>query len=363
MHVPFVDLSRQEAVEPTVIGEIVKRGRFLGGAEVPAFECVFAEYVGAAHCIAVANGTDAIELALRARMLGPGDEVATVANAGMYATTAIRAIGASPVYIDIDPESLLMSPSALEAAANSRTRAVIVTHLYGQMARMPEILKVAERFSLAVIEDCSQAHGARMAGRSAGTWGTFGTFSFYPTKNLGAYGDAGAVITDDKVFCDRVRALREYGWTTRFHSSMGGGRNSRMDEIQAAVLKARLPQLEKLNTRRRLIAEHYASALNAHPCLRPLFTSHETCVAHLFVVCCERRDELRAWLTARGIQTQVHYPVPDHLQESQRGLSLRAPSLATTERTASEVLSIPCFPGLTDEEVEYVSICLRRWGS
>jgi dTDP-4-amino-4,6-dideoxygalactose transaminase len=358
MPIPLLDLARQQPVDPSVIQRVLNRARYIAGPELAAFEAAFAAYCGATHCVGVGNGTDALELALRAGGVQPGDEVAAVANAGMYGTTAIRALGAIPVYVDVDPQTLLMSASALESALGPRTRAVIVTHLYGQVADMPAILRVVQPRGVFVIEDCAQAHGARLDGRMAGAWGHAGTFSFYPTKNLGAYGDAGCVISSDPEFAARLRALREYGWTQRFHSTIPGGRNSRMDEIQAAVLHAKLPHLDALNRRRRDIARRYAAALA--PC-RPLVIDDEASVAHLFVIRCEQRDALRAWLAQHAIASDVHYPVPDPRQLSQANLPRRENDLMHTERACRQVLSLPCFPELRDEEVDSVIECISAW--
>jgi aminotransferase EvaB len=357
----FIDLQRYDhEVELAAITRVVKRGWFLGGREVEGFEAAFAQFSGTAHAVAVANGTDALEIGLRALGIQAGDEVATVANAGMYATTAIRAIGATPVYVDVDAETLLMAPASLDAAMGPRTRAIVVTHLYGQMARMPEILEVAEKFGVPVVEDCAQAHGSSLAGRPAGSWGAVGTFSFYPTKNLGAYGDAGGIVTSDPAICARARQLREYGWSKRFHSAVAGGRNSRMDEIQAAVLGAKLPRLGAANRRRLEIAGAYRAALGSVEGVRPV-AFDESYVAHLFVVRCADRDGLQGWLTERGIQTQIHYPVPDYLQCSQAGLERRMGSLENTERATREIVSLPCYPGLRDDEVEYIAGRLGEW--
>jgi dTDP-4-amino-4,6-dideoxygalactose transaminase len=328
---------------------------------VKSFESSFADYLGASYCIAVANGTDALELALRAAGVQSGDEVATVANAGMYATTAIRSIGALPLYVDIDPETLLISLRALEAATDRATRALVVTHLYGRMAPMPEIMSFANRRGMIVVEDCAQAHGARLAGRHSGTWGVAGAFSFYPTKNLGAMGDAGAIVTSRKDIAERVRALREYGWEKRFYSSIPGGRNSRMDEIQAAVLGARLPFLDDMNRKRRDIAKKYAIGISSMMNIDSSWIADDSFVAHQAVVTCERRDDLAMWLSGRGVETTIHYPVPDHLQRSQNGLVFRNGPLEATESLAGRVLSLPCFPELRDDEAGYVINCLSQW--
>jgi aminotransferase EvaB len=361
MQVPFLDLKREESVSLSLFRRVTASGRFIAGPEVAAFESAFATYCGVSDCVSTGNGTDALEIALRAADIKAGDEVATVANAGLYATTAIRAIGAVPLYIDVDPRTLLMCTEALRSAIGERTRAVVVTHLYGQMAPVRDIAAIAENTGLVMIEDCAQAHGAKMDGRSAGSWGLAGCYSFYPTKNLGAYGDAGALITSDVFIAERARALRQYGWIERFHSATAGGRNSRMDEIQAAILAAKLGSLDRLNSRRRAIAQRYCSGLAGLDGLRVTATEGESFVAHLFVVRCPLRDRLRSWLSDRGITTEIHYPVPDHLQASQAGLPCRHMSLTATERSATEVLSLPCFPSLTDTEVDYVLQCVTEW--
>ncbi len=349
MKVAFLDLKRQRgAAWLEAARRVLDSGWYIQGPELAAFEAAFAAYCGVASCVGTGNGTDALELALRAAGVGVGDEVAAVANAGMYATTAIRAIGAVPLLVDIHPATLLMDPAALAASLGPRTRAIVVTHLYGRMAPMPEILRAAG--GLPVIEDCAQAHGAEVDGRKAGSWGAAGAFSFYPTKNLGAAGDAGAVVTGDAETAARLRALRQYGWTKRFASTVPGGRNSRLDEIQAAILSAKLPYLQGWNARRMEIARRYDAAIGrATP---PAY------VAHLYVVRCAGRDGLREWMAARGVQCEVHYPTPDHVQPSQRGLPFRSLGLAETERAAGEVLSLPCYPELLEEEIEFVMACL-----
>ena len=242
------------------------RGWYILGPEVEAFEREFAAFVGAAECVAVGNGTDALELALRALAVGPGDAVATVANAGMYATTAIRAAAARPAYVEVDASTLLMDPAALAAGLDAPTRAVVVTHLYGRMADVDRLGWIARERGIALIEDCAQAHGAKSGGRAAGTAGTLGCYSFYPTKNLGALGDAGAIVTSDRDLAAKLRALRTYGWGAKYHCAMEGGMNSRMDELQAAVLRAKLPHLDGWNRRRREIAAQYAATIR-HPAI------------------------------------------------------------------------------------------------
>ena len=361
--IPLNDLSRHHAPLraelDAAIARVQDRGWYILGPEVEAFEREFAGYCGSAHCIAVGNGTDALELALRTLAVGPNDEVATTANAGMYATTAIHAAGATPAYVEIDASTLLMDPAALRAGLGPRTRAVIVTHLYGRLADVSALVSVARERGIALIEDCAQAHGAQRDGAKAGTRGTFGCFSFYPTKNLGALGDAGAVITDDRELAAKLRALRTYGWGRKYHCMMEGGMNSRMDELQAAVLRVKLPRLDAWNRRRREIAARYAGAL-ANPAIAlPLVASAGTDVAHLYVVRTQHRESLCAHLAAAGVATDIHYPVPDHLQPE--GRATHAPRLPHTERACAEVLSLPCYPELTGAEIDAVAAACNRW--
>ena len=305
------------------------------------------------------NGTDALELALRALSVGPGDEVVTAANAGMYATTAIRAAGAVPLYVDIDERSLLIDPAALNAGVTARTRAVIATHLYGRLADVGALARIAQDRGIALIEDCAQAHGAQRNGCKAGTFGTVGCFSFYPTKNLGALGDAGAIVTSDFQIAVRLRALRAYGWGTKYHCTMEGGRNSRMDELQAAVLRVKLPYLAAWNRRRRAIAALYAVAI-ANPAVSlPPAVDDGTDVAHLYVVRTRHRESLRAHLAAAEVATDIHYPVPDHRQPGAGAVARQG--LARTERACADVLSLPCYPELTDAEIDAVAAACNRW--
>jgi aminotransferase EvaB len=333
---------------------VMASGWFVLGPEVEAFEREFAVYCGVSECVALGNGTEALELALRAAGLGPGDQVATVANAGGYSTTAIRAIGALPLYVEIDWLSMNMDPRALAAALTPRVKAVIVTHLYGQMAHVESMLAAAGRLGIPVVEDCAQAHGAELHGKRAGSWGAIGCYSFYPTKNLGALGDGGAIVTNDPALARTVRQLRQYGWTSKYHSSVAGGRNSRLDEMQAAFLRAKLPHLDGWNVRRRTVALAYDRGL-ADGNLRLMAPGLDLSnVAHLYVVRSHRRLALQAALKAAGIGTDIHYPVPDHLQESGRDLGYRPGQLPLTEAACAQVLTLPCYPELRDDEIDRV---------
>lgn len=357
-HLPDVPLFCAAAAAqgldlPAVLREVVESQRYVLGPCVQAFEKAFAAYVGVPHAIGVANGTDALTIALRGLGLGPGQRVLTVANAGFYSSTAIRAIGAEPVYADVDATTLNLSPAALaEALAGPPLGAVVVTHLYGQLADMPAIAALCRAAGVPLIEDCAQAHGARRDGRLAGAWGDVGCFSFYPTKNLGALGDGGALVTADAVLAERMRALRQYGWGAKYEVVMGGGSNSRLDELQAAVLSAKLPLLDAANARRRAIAARYGEAF-AHLPLQAPRAEAEDYVAHLYVVRSAQRDALRAHLTAQGIASDVHYPIADHLQPVQASACAGA-LLPVTESACAQVLTLPCFPGLTDELADRV---------
>jgi dTDP-4-amino-4,6-dideoxygalactose transaminase len=356
------DLLRQSrALEGELaagMNRVLKSGWYILGRECDAFELEFAEYCGVPHCVSVANGTDALELALRSLDIGPGDTVATVANAGGYSTTAIRAVGAEPLYIDIDPETMNMSAADLAARLTPAVRAVIATHLYGRMADMRALLEVTGRAGVPLVEDCAQSHGAATDGKRAGSWGALACFSFYPTKNLGALGDGGAVTTRDERLAKRVKSLRQYGWSAKYRCSEYG-RNSRLDEMQAAILRAKLPHLDGWNARRRAIAATYSAALagSGMSCPRDFGESY---VAHLYVVRCQARDEVRAALKAGGIATDIHYPVPDHLQEAARGANAGSPAhLPATEQAAREILTLPCHAELEDAEISAVVDALK----
>ncbi len=360
--VPLIDLSRLEPAVAAVVAGALERVRasanYLQGDELAAFEAAFASYCGTAHCVGVANGTDALELALRALGCGPGDRVATVANAGMYASVAILAVGARPLYVDIDAATMTMSAASLKALISPAIKAVIVTHLYGRLADVEAIAAVARRHGAGLIEDCAQAHGAERGGVRAGAFAAIGCFSFYPTKNLGALGDAGALTTDDADLAAALRALRSYGWSERFVASRAGGRNSRLDEIQAAVLRAKLPHLEQWNARRREIAAIYRAELSGLDLVLPETAAGDH-VVHMYVVRSARRDDLRARLATAGIGCDVHYPLPDYRQPAlAAGLGQAAP-LAATEGAMAEILTLPSHPWITDAEAAQVAAAVR----
>lgn len=345
----------------SAIKRVFDRHWYILGEEVRGFEHEFAIYVGVSHCLTLANGTDALEIGLRALGVAPGDKVVTVANAGFYSSTAIRAIGALPLYVDIDPETLTMSVSALDTAIQEKPRAIIVTHLYGQIAEIGLLTQLAGEAGIPLVEDCAQAHGARLNGRMVGSFGALGCFSFYPTKNLGAIGDGGAICTNDEALADRVRSLRQYGWGAKYDVALPGGRNSRLDEVQAAVLRLKLPYLDKWNNERRKIAERYNEAFASLSKIILLPLGHGY-VAHLYVIRLPERESFRQFLLKRGIATDVHYPIPDHLQQAYWSVNT-ASSLSVTEKSCSQVVSLPCFPGLSTGEIDTIISAVCDWHS
>src|ERR1700754_2670707 len=361
--VPLNDLVRQNLlIHEELVGSarrVIERGWFVLGSEGADFEKAFAAYCGVPHAIGVANGTDGIELALRAVGVGEGDRVATVANAGFYASTAIHAIGARPLYVDVVAKTHSMNADSLQRELmQNPVRAVIATHLYGRLADVEAIAAICRPLGIPVIEDCAQAHGATRNGKAAGSFGAAGCFSFYPTKNLGALGDGGAVTTSDAAMAERIRELRQYGWDRKYRVSRTGGRNSRLDELQAATLLAKLPHLDHWNEDRRRIARRYSEEIR-NPRVKCPDDFGADNVAHLFVVCCEDRDGFRQHLEAHGIGSDIHYPIPDHQQPAYSAYP--SGPLPETERLATEVLTIPCFPELDEEEISRVIKAVNSW--
>ncbi len=358
--VPFNDLRRavdaHRAEHDAAIARVVASGWYVLGEEGRAFEREFAQAVcGGGHAAGVASGTDAIELALRALGVGPGDEVVTQANTCVPTVAGIERTGATPVLCDVEPEAGTMDPASLERAIGPRTRAVVPVHLYGQCADVDAIRAVAG--DLPIVEDCAQAAGAALRGRPAGSLGDAAAFSFYPTKNLGALGDGGAVASRDEALIERVRRLRMYGQTERYlHAERGV--NSRLDELQAAVLRVRLPHLAAANARRQAIAAAYDAALAGGPVRPPARLPEREHVFHLYVVRAPDRDALQRRLADAGVQTLIHYPRPIHRHPPYAALADRGVSLAVSERLAGEILSLPLFPELTDAEVERVVAAL-----
>jgi dTDP-3-amino-3,4,6-trideoxy-alpha-D-glucose transaminase len=339
---------------------VLRSGWFILGQEVESFEAEFAAYCGVKHCIGVASGTEALQLALLACGIGPGDEVITVSHTAMPTALAIAATGAIPVFVDIDEQSYTLRPDQLAEALSPKTRAILPVHIYGHCADMDAIQEFASRHNLYVIEDAAQAHGSSYKGRKAGSIGYVGCFSFYPTKNLGACGDAGAVVTNDAELAARLRRLRNYGESRKYRNEVMGY-NSRLDELQAAILRVKLPQLEHWNESRRNLARCYVSGLEERfsaPTVKP------GCVHgyHLFVIQSEERDKLQEHLRANDIDTLIHYPIPCHLQPALRNIKHRCCNLSVTERLAQSILSLPMFPTLSTRQVEHVARCVNSVG-
>lgn len=362
MQVPFVDLKaqyrpiRDEII--VAIGESLEGMELLLGPNVRAFEAEFAEYCRARHAIGVANGTDALYLALRACGVGPGDEVITVSHSFIATAEAIVHLGASPVYVDVDPATYTLDPAQLEAAIGPRTRAIVPVHLYGQMADMDPIMAIARQYGLAVVEDACQAHGAEYKGRRAGSIGDAAAFSFYMGKNLGAYGDAGAITTNSRAVAEHVRLLRDHGSRVKYaHEEMGS--NSRLDELQAAVLRVKLAYLDEWNARRRDHAQFYAELLADPEIVLPASNPDALHVYHLYVIQVENRERVREALADRGIATGIHYPTPIHRQAASRGIGRVAGALRVTDALAGRILSLPMYPELAPAQLSYIASCLQ----
>ncbi len=360
--IPFNALGRATAaVRPALdaaIARVVDSGWYVLGPEHDAFEAELAAYVGVHEAIGVGNGTDALQLALTALGVDRGDAVLTAANAGGYASTAARSIGAVPVYADVDASSLLLTVATLEDAIthlDAAPKAVVVTHLFGMMAEVASIVEWAHARGIAVVEDCAQALGARTDGRMAGSVADVATASFYPTKNLGALGDGGAVLTSRPELAVAARELRQYGWESKYRASRPAGRNSRLDELQAAILRVKLPLLDGWNERRRELHSRFQAA--APSSVRFVHSATERFTAHLCVVEVDDRAGARDLLVDRGVRTDVHYPIPDHLQPLVAG---EAPALPVTERAADHILSLPLFPELTEQEIDRVCAALEE---
>jgi len=363
MRVPFLDLAAQHAPLRRefdhAIAEVIDSGAFAGGPFVAEFERDFATYCGAEQAIGVGNGTDALWLALLACGIGSGDEVITVPSTFMATAEAITYCGARPVFVDIDPSTYTMDVEQIEAAITPRTKAIIPVHLFGQTADMERVLDIGRRSDLVVIEDAAQAHGAEYKGRKAGTLGHAGCFSFYPGKNLGAFGEAGAVITNDPEIAARLRTLRDHGQTKKYHHSLVGW-NCRMDGIQAAVLRIKLRYLDRANERRRQHAMAYTRAFaGVEGIIPPSEAAYGKHVYHIYAIRVQERDELMRALESQGISCGIHYPVPVHLQPAYQNLGYGSGSFEVSERTSAEFLSLPMFPELTAEQVGYVAHAVK----
>ena len=357
MPVPFLDLKAQyrsikKEVDPA-IQDILNSCAFALGPAVERFEKAFADYCGSKHCIAVGNGTSAIELILMAHGIGPGDEVITVTNSFFASAEAISLIGATPVLVDCREDDALIDTTKIEAAITTKTKAILPVHLYGQCADMDEVKKIAAKHKLLVIEDACQAHGSGYKGKRAGSLGDAAAFSFYPGKNLGAYGEGGGITTDDDAIAKKIRMLRDHGMAEKYKHAVVG-RNERLDGIQGAVLGVKQAHIESWNTARRTHAALYRELLKDNPTIK-LFATHEDRVHnyHLFVVRVQHRDTVQAKLKDRGIQSGIHYPIPIHMQEAYAG-KWKKGDFPVAENMAPELLSLPMFAELTEAQIKEV---------
>lgn len=360
--IPILDLKEQyQALREQMlraVEDVMEGGAFINGPNVKALEGEVAAYLGAGHGVALNSGTDALHLALRALDIGPGDEVITTPFTFVATTEAIGIVGAKPVFVDIDPATYNMDPALIEAAITPRTKAILPIHLYGCPAPMDAIMAIARKHNLYVVEDCAQAIGATIGGKFVGTIGDFGAFSFFPSKNLGAYGDGGMLLTNDSELADRARSLRAHGGRVKYyHEELGV--NSRLDEMQAAILRVKLPHLEKWIENRRKVAQRYNEAFAPLGLQLPADPANGRHVYHQYTIRVEDRDRLQKELQAAGVQTMVYYPVPLHLQKVHAMFGQGEGSFPHSERAAKEVLSLPMFPELRPEVQDKVIEAVR----
>lgn len=356
---PFAQLDALKPEIDEAINRVLRSGYYILGPEVEAFESEFAEYIGTNYAVGVANGTDALALALRALDIGPGDEVITVSHTAVATVAAIEQAGATPVLVDVESEFLTLDPSQLEQVLSSRTKAVVPVHLYGQAADLERIQAVCQAHGLALVEDVSQAHGAELNGKKLGSYGDISIFSCYPTKNLGALGDAGMAVTSDEKLAERLRRLRQYGWEQR-NSSLEKGVNSRLDEIQAAILRVKLPHLDSNNVARISIADSYNKAFSEFDIRLPTVRSESNHVFHLYVAQVENREAFRKFLSDQGIDTAIHYPTPVHQQQAYQGRIRTSEKMTVTEHAARNVVSMPIYPEMTPTQVSTVCTATAR---
>lgn len=357
MKIPFVTfLPMEKELNDELRGSferVFTRSWYIGGVEDEAFEKMFAEYCGVKYCVGVGNGLDALMLALKALGIGEGDEVIVPSNTYIATALAVTYVGTKPVFVEPDIRTFNINPELIEAAITNKTKAIMPVHLYGQACDMDPIMAVAKKHGLKVVEDCAQAHGAKYKGQKVGTFGDAAGFSFYPGKNLGALGDAGAVVTNDKELADKIRALGNYGSDYKYHHIYKGN-NSRLDELQAALLAAKLPHLERMNEERRRIASRYTAGILNPKIVTPHVLSDCVPVWHVYGIRCAERDALEKHLNDKGIGTNKHYPIPMHLQECYRDLGIEKGALPIAEEISATELSIPMYYGMTDEEIQYV---------
>ncbi len=357
MNIPFVTFSPMEKELNDDIrrafDRVFTRSWYIGGVEDKTFEKAFSEYIGADYCIGVGNGLDALMLALKALDIGNGDEVIVPSNTYIATALAVTYIGAKPVFVEPDIHTYNINPSLIEEKISKKTKAIMPVHLYGQPCDMYSIMKIANKHKLYVVEDCAQAHGAIYKGKKVGTFGDAAGFSFYPGKNLGALGDAGAVITNNNSLANKIKAYGNYGSDYKYHHIYKGN-NSRLDEMQAAFLLAKLPFLDKMNDERRRIALMYSNDIKNDKVILPFVSEDTIPVWHIYAIRCKNRNELEKHLNNKGIETNKHYPIPIHMQECYKDLGIKKGELPVAEEISETELSIPMFYGMTDDQVNYV---------
>ena len=339
--------------------EVLRSGWYILGNEVSAFESEFAQYVGAKHCVGLASGLDALWIAFRLLNIGKGDEVIVQGNTYIASVMGITINGATPVFIEPD-EYFNIDSSKIEEKITDKTKAILVVHLYGQASNMDEIMSIANKYNLRVVEDCAQSHGAQFGGKMTGTFGDIGCFSFYPSKNLGAFGDAGAIVTNDSALAEEAKVFRNYGSEKRYYNKVVGT-NSRLDEIQAGLLRVKLSHMKELEIEKVELAQRYLEGIHNDLLVLPEIREGATHIWHQFVIKCEKRDELIEYLDERNIGTIIHYPIPPHLSQAYEYLNIKKGELPITETYAGTVLSIPLYIGMTEEEQDYVIATLNEF--
>lgn len=364
MKIPFVSfLPMEKELDKDLraaFERVYTRSWYIDGAEDEAFEKAFAEYCGTEYCVGVGNGLDALVMALKSLGIGIGDEVIVPSNTYIATALAVTYVGASPVFVEPDIRTFNINPKLIEAAITDKTKAIMPVHLYGQACDMDPIMEIAKKNNLFIVEDCAQAHGATYKGKKIGTFGDVAGFSFYPGKNLGALGDAGAAITNNKELADKIRAYGNYGSDYKYHHIYKGN-NSRLDEMQAAFLAAKLPHLERMNAERRRVAQMYLDGIKNPEVVLPYVPEEMVPVWHIFGIYCKRRNELEKFLNQKGIGTNKHYPIPMHLQECYKDLGFKEGDFPIAEEISATELSIPMYYGMNDEQIQYVIDCINEF--
>lgn len=364
MKINFVDLKKQyKTIKPEItraIQKVLVKTDFILGEEVDLFEKEFAEFCEVKYCVGVDNGSSALELGMRALGISSGDEVITPANSFIASSSTISFTGARPILVDCDPKTYNIDLRGVEKVITKKTRAIMPVHLYGQPADMDSIMKIAKKYNLFIVEDACQAHGATFKGKRVASFGDFAAFSFYPGKNLGAYGDSGALVTNQKPLADKVRMMRNYGQKEKYHH-LSLAWNRRLDTIQAAILRVKLKYLDKWNEKRRKHANLYSKLLENLPITVPFVDPEANHAFHLYVIRTPKRDMIQKFLHQKGITTGIHYPIPIHLQKAYKGLGYRSGDFPLTEKYASEILSLPMYAELEEKEIKYIADQMRTF--